>query len=157
DKGVRHDLACSHRYRANVFRDVGKSTEAREAYRQAIALHEQLLDGPPRDAPYRMALANTLINTATVFEGSADKRDRVYRRAVELNQDALAASPKNHYYQEELALSREAQALYYWSKGQRPEAEAGVRAALTLREALHKSGRMERTFERYLARSYTNL
>ena len=71
-----------HRGRGNALRDLGKVREAREAYDQAARLHEGLLRESPNDAGYQVALANTLLNTATLLSrrDHATELEALYRR-----------------------------------------------------------------------------
>jgi serine/threonine-protein kinase len=158
-KGLRMQLAASHRYRGNALRDLGKAGEARRAYDRAAELHEGLLGEAPDDAGYQMALANTLLNTATLLSrrDQAEELERLYRRVVKLNRAAVRATRGDPRYRAELALGLEDQGLFFLDTGRGPRAEAAVREALTIRQGVRAGGHLKGYIEDYVARSFVNL
>src|SRR5262249_8584092 len=102
DKDLRFELADSQRWRGDMVRDLGKGREAREAYDGGVGLLE------PSDEPrYQAALANTLLNRATLFsrQKHATELEPLYRRIVALDRAAVEAAAKDPVFQEELALA----------------------------------------------------
>jgi tetratricopeptide (TPR) repeat protein/tRNA A-37 threonylcarbamoyl transferase component Bud32 len=158
-KGLRGELADSHRWRGNALRDLGKARQAREAYDRAAGLHEGLLREAPADAGYQVALANTLLNTATLLShrDHAGELDALYRRTVVFDRAAVRAAPAKAEFHAELALALGAQGLFFLEAGRGPEAEAAVREALAIHQRVLAGGRLKGYIERYVARSFVNL
>jgi serine/threonine-protein kinase len=158
-KALRHQLAGSHRARGNVLRDLRKSREARAAYDQAAGLHEQVLRDSPGDASHLAALANTLLNKATVLSRSSDAEEleKLFQRVVDLDDAALAAEPNNGHLQAERALALQDQALFFLDTGRATQAQPRLRDALAIRLRLRKSGHLRRADDRYIAVNYAYL
>ena len=156
DKTLRMELADSHRWLGNALRLQGETRQAREAYKQAAKLHEELLDDSPNEALYQVALANTLLNAATLL-APPDELEALYRRIVQLDRDAVHAVPKDPRFQHELALGLEAQGLFSLEKGRVSEAKAAVREALKIQQKLLDGGHLKGPNERYAARSFVSL
>jgi tetratricopeptide (TPR) repeat protein len=157
-KALRQQLADSQRYRGNALRDLGEVRQARKAYDQAARLHEQLLRELP-DASHRMALANTLLNKATLLSPTDETEElqRLYGRILALNRAAVAAAPGNLQYQAELALALEDQGAFFLALERTAQAERVLRKALAMRQKLLASGRMKGAIERYVARNHARL
>jgi tetratricopeptide (TPR) repeat protein len=118
-----------------------------------------LLLKSPKDPGYQVALANTLLNTATLLahRDDGDTLEPLYRRAVQLDRDAVAAAPANPIFQAELALALEDQGQFFLSTGRIPEAETVLREAATLQRGLLAGGRLKDSVDRYAARSFVSL
>src|SRR5262249_3566241 len=152
---LRIELADSHRWRGNALRLQDETRQAREAYKEAAKLHEELLDESPNEPLYQVALANTLLNAATLL-APPDELEALYRRIVKLDRDAVRASddPK---FQHELALGLEAQGLFFLEKGRVSEAKDAVREALKIQQGLLDGGYLKGPNARYAARSFVSL
>jgi len=161
DKDLRLDLSHSHRWRGNMLRDLGKVGEAREAYNQAAEIQERLLSESSDVARYRMQLANTLLNKATLpwDRDQTQQLETLWSRIVELDQAAVDASPNDPQFSAELALALQDQGLFFLDIGRRFDAEASVREALKIHQRLLDGGRLKDDgyIERYLASNFTNL
>jgi tetratricopeptide (TPR) repeat protein len=155
NKGLGYQLAVSHRWRANVLRDRGDLQQARAAYDEAAKLQQRFLDESPKDLRAQAALANTLLNEATVFSHSDPAlRERLYERIVELERAVVKAAGDNPSYQAELALGLETQGLFFLAGGQVQAAKANFDEALAIGRKLLAGGRLKGSIERYLARYY---
>jgi serine/threonine-protein kinase len=159
NQALAHDLALSHRWRGNALRDLGRAREAREAYGQAAELHERLLCGSPGDPGCQVALANTLINLASLLSPREETETLkgLHERILELNQAAVDAAPDKASFQTELALALENRGLFFLNTGQVAAATDALRGALTIRQDLRACGRLGRSQERYLGRNYAYL
>src|SRR5262249_7990027 len=73
-----HDLGAFHNAS-------GQTKKAEEAYRQALAIREQLAGAASADPDYRDALATTLLNLGLLYADTrrADQAEAMYRRAVD--------------------------------------------------------------------------
>src|SRR5262249_23951916 len=122
-------------------------------------LHEGLLSESPKEAGYQMALPNTLLNKAGLVSYYDHKAELepVFRRIVELDRAAAGASSANPTFDWELALALESHGHFFLATGQRPEAEAASREALTIYQSLLDGGRLRGYIERYVARSFAAL
>jgi serine/threonine protein kinase/Tfp pilus assembly protein PilF len=159
DKALRLQLADSHRWLGNALGRLGKTAEAQEAYQHAAQLHGELLDESPDDARYQVALANTLINTATLLSprNQAEKLEALFRSAVTLNRAAVSAVPKEPKYRAELALGLADQGLFFLDMGRVSDAEDALREALDIHQGLVDGGHLKGYIESYLARNHVYL
>ncbi len=153
------ELGDAQRYFGNVLRDTGKPEEAQQAYAAAIQLHEELLRQFSENAGCRVALANTLLNAATVVTGkdAAAKRTQMLQRAVQLLREAVQRAPQNRHYQRELILGLEDLASCDLAAGRIEEAETGFRTVVRLQEEWRASGPEDRGYDRYRARGHFDL
>jgi tetratricopeptide (TPR) repeat protein len=158
-KALRAKLADSHRWRGNALRDLKMAREARAAYDKAARLHEELLREAPDDAGFQVAVANTLLNTATLLSrrDDAEELEPLYRRVVALDRAAVRAEPDNPRYNAELALALGTQGLFFLDTGRGAQAEAAVREALDIHQKVLAGGRLRGYIERYVARNYVSL
>src|SRR5262249_10869650 len=146
---LRMGLADTHRWRGNMLRDLGKAREAREAYDQAAELHGGLLRESPDDASYQVALANTLLNTASVYSprDQAEQLETLYDRILKLYRDAARTAPNTPRNKAELALGLVGQGLFFLDTGRGSQAEAALRDALEIHRWLldrrHLNGYIE--------------
>jgi serine/threonine protein kinase len=160
NKGYCRLLANNYRYRANVLRDVDRMGEAREAYDQAARIHEQLHREEPSDMTAAVNLANTLDNMTSVLSltEQAQELEDIFARAVDLDRTALKAGPQDPWFQSELAVCLEDQAIFFLDTGRYSQALSGAREVVKLRQNLFDSGKRKSMDDlRYLARSYSNL
>jgi tetratricopeptide (TPR) repeat protein len=132
--------------------------QAKVAYEQAAELQEQSLYESPKDPDARVALANTLLNKATLMSPwfEADELEGLYRHVIELDRAALDARGDHPGYQAELALGLEDQGLLFLATGRGQMAHAAVNEALAIRRRLLAGGRMKGVIERYVARNYAS-
>src|SRR5262249_9195270 len=78
--------------------------------------------------------------------------------AVELDRTALKAGPKDPWFQSELAICLEDQAIFFLDTGRYAQALSGAREVVQLRQGLFDSGKRKSVDDmRYLARSYANV
>src|SRR5262249_32697006 len=151
----RVELAHAHRSLAHIFRDTGKSPEARKEYDVAIVLESKLLRENPKSGNMRIALANSLLNSVIVLpRKDAEEVARRLLEAVRLQKEAVSMYPKVRGFRQELALGLSDLAGLHADRGQSVLAEEMAREALKLRLDLHGEDKKERWFERYLARSH---
>jgi serine/threonine-protein kinase len=159
DTRYRRELAECRRQFGHVLRDMGKPTPARAKYRAALKLDEQLFGELPASSGYHVNLVNTLNNLITVLtpEEKAEEAEGHFRRSIQMEQAALASEPDSRRFQIELSLCYEGLAALLWEKGERDEPERLLREALRIRLRHHQPKAKDPSFERYMARSYTNL
>ena len=91
----RDQLAKSYFNLGILLHQMGKLPEAEEAYRQAIALHEQLAAEDPDAIDYRRDLADDYNNLGAVLRdrGELPKAEKAYRQAVELGEKLVLELP----------------------------------------------------------------
>src|SRR5262249_40155718 len=135
----------------------GDVEQARAAYGRAAELQEQFLDQSPNDPGEQVALANTLLNLASLTSSwdRLEDLEGLYRRLVKLDRAALDHAPENLGYQSELALGLENQGRFFLASGRGQQASASVSEALAIYRNLLSSGRMKGYIERYAANAYT--
>jgi tetratricopeptide (TPR) repeat protein len=106
-----------------------------------------------------VALANTLLNTATLFSrpDQPDELEPLYRRVLELDRAAVRAAPDDPVCNAEMALGLEDQGLFFLETGRGPQAEAAIREALAIRRKVLAGGQLKGSIERYVARGCANL
>src|SRR5262249_52412593 len=124
-----------------------------------IGIHEKLVRESPTSADYKVALANTLLNKATLLSrrDHAKELGPLYERVLELDRAAVRAAPRNMLYQAELALALGDQGVFFLDTGRGPEGEDAVREALAIHQKLIAGGHMKGFIERYAARNYVAL
>jgi tetratricopeptide (TPR) repeat protein/tRNA A-37 threonylcarbamoyl transferase component Bud32 len=150
-------LADSHRARANVLRDLGEVNQARMAYTQAARIQKEILDQLPKDPGAMIALANTLLNKATLISrDQAEELEELYSQVIKLDQAAVDAARDHLGYQAELALGLEGQGMFFLATGRVEKARAAVGTALAIHQKLLAGGRMKGGIERYVARNYAS-
>ena len=159
DKDLCIQLADTYRWQGNVLRDKGESHKARKAYDKAAALHEGLVREYPDVALYQMALANTLLNIATLptLEHQAKEVETLCGRMLELYRSAVNSEPNNKQFKMELALGLERRGIIFLSMGRASQAEDAVREALAIHQGLLEGGHLQGAIERPLARTFANL
>jgi serine/threonine protein kinase/Flp pilus assembly protein TadD len=160
NKALLLELADTRRWQANKLRDLGGRTrEAQEFYDQAAQLEADLLRESPDEARYQMALANTLLNTATLLwrQDQAEKVNSLYFRALKLYRAAVRTAPNDLQMNTELALGLENQGLFFLDTGRLAEAEDALREAVKIHQELLASGRMKSAMERCTARTFVGL
>jgi tetratricopeptide (TPR) repeat protein len=102
----RHELALCQINLGNLLRQAGRTDEAAQAYRQAVALLEKLAAGPSAGADYRLFLARSHINLALLLEENSrpQEAEQAYRQALALYEKLAAKSPDRLQCGNELAL-----------------------------------------------------
>jgi serine/threonine protein kinase len=158
--GYRAELTRSYKHLANMYKDTSRQGPAREFYLHAIALGEAHLEDSPNDPKVQSEVANTLVNycvLAREMREPAHEVERLYARALELEESALAVDPNNFNYRQELALGEDDFGLFLWAQGRKQEAETTCRRALRMRVEIAESFPGVRRFTSYLARSHLNL
>jgi serine/threonine protein kinase/tetratricopeptide (TPR) repeat protein len=158
-KALRFELADSQRWRGNVLRDLNKPHEALAAYNQATSLQEELLSESPNDADHQVALANTLLNKATLLSYQADAKelDEIFQRILKLERAALGTLPDNPEFSAELAIALGDQAQFFLVTGRGPQGKIAACEALEIYQKLMDGGRLKGSIERYAARGFVIL
>src|SRR5262249_8915655 len=120
---------------------------------------KELLDESPDEALYQVALANTLLNIATLLSrrDQADELEPLYRRILELDRAAVRAASDDPRCLVELGIALGDQGLFFLDTGRGSQAEAAVREALEIHQRVLAGGRMRGYVERYLARNFVGL
>jgi tetratricopeptide (TPR) repeat protein len=160
DNSLRLDLAHSKRWRGNMLRDLGRTRQARKAYDRAAELQKALHEDYPNEPEYQMALANTLINTASLLSYCHDQTEELgalYRRIVELDRAAVGVASANPQYRAELALALADDGRFLLETGRSSGAEIELREALQIYQKLLDGGHMKGYVERYMARNLVTL
>ena len=86
-----------------MFRELGRSKEAKEAYEAAVAGFERALRDRPDDLDLKSGLADALHWTSS--SGSNDRKIAIQRRIVALWEDVFASRPTDGPCKRDLALS----------------------------------------------------
>jgi tetratricopeptide (TPR) repeat protein len=138
DPAVRQETARAYAKVGQISRQLGEHAQAEEAFRQGIALQEQLVADFPDRAAYRHELGGGLINWALVCQetGRHAQAEQLYRRAQGLFEKLAAEFPgvEGHRYELSATLHNLAALLEETNRPQ--EAETAYRQALALREKL---------------------
>ena len=153
--GYRAEVGMARRVLANAYRDKREFAVAMEKYDEAIAFQEKLVRDHPGNASYKIALGNSLMNSATILPGKDEAEfPRRFQRAVELARESLKLQPGNRNFRQELALGLDGLGLRHMANGELRQAEAIFRETLQLRLDLRNEGGPDRDFEQYVARSH---
>ena len=103
DPSLRNDLLRTRLRIADVFRELGRSKEANEAYEAAVAGFERALRDRPDDLDLKSGLADALHWTSST--GSNDRKIAIQRRIVALREEVFAGRPTDGPCKRDLALS----------------------------------------------------
>jgi serine/threonine protein kinase len=106
-KGLPEWLSVRHRRLCLLLRQAGRIREAKEAYREVVAVLEKLVQGFPEKHGLKHDLALMLNNLSVTLrvlgEPARDRRD-LLERGLKYQQEAVAADQKNPAYCRQLGL-----------------------------------------------------
>jgi tetratricopeptide (TPR) repeat protein len=134
----RQFLAASHNNLGSLFRDLGRTPEAEERYRKALAIQEKLVADFPAVPLYRWFLAAKQLNLGVLLAGLGKRAEaeEQYRKALAIYEKLAADFPALSEYRKELANANNNLGLLLADLGKRPEAEEQYRKALAISEKL---------------------
>ena len=138
DSAYRRGLATSHDNLGVVLRELGQSTRAESAFREALGLREQLAAESPT-ARHRRDLAGSLNNLGLLlneFGKRPDDAKRAYQRALTIRKELADEFPAVAYYRQDLAAGHNTLGALFLELGQLDEAEENHQRALDLRQKL---------------------
>src|SRR5579871_6716093 len=127
DPSIRAELAATYYRVGRVQRDLGAHEEAKQAFKKAVALLEQLVKDNPKNLSYKADLARSYHFVSYLSAGS-------YTQAIALGKELVAADPANVRFRSELADVYNS--LGIASENGSPEQLKAEQEALHLREAL---------------------
>jgi serine/threonine protein kinase/Flp pilus assembly protein TadD len=164
--GISGDDAESRSIRAEGYFRVGlmryrlgELAEAEAAYRDALALQQQLTADFPTRPDYRQDLARIHGNLGNLLRdtGRVPEAEIAYRDALALQQQLTADFPTRPDYRQELARSYGNLGILFRETGRLAEAEAAYRDALALQQQLADGFPTRPDYRQDLATSHTNL
>jgi tetratricopeptide (TPR) repeat protein len=123
---------------AETYRLTGDRASAAVAYRQALALYEDLTVRYPELAAAHQNLARAYFSIGNFYDSIGDLKEaeQAFSEAAALNRRLTAAHPKNTAYVKDLAGNHHHLARLYRRTGNRKQAETNYQAALALRRKL---------------------
>ncbi len=154
-----NDLGLVYMSLAPLLASSNRSAEAKEIYRQVVALFEKLAADHPNEPNYRAEMGHSLWQVANLSStlGQHDEAEKLHRRALDVFEKLAADVPTVTFYRQEQGFS-------YWHLGSlmkntgRPQdAEEPMRQALAIHAKLAADFPNEHEYRARLARSYTNL
>lgn len=151
DPRVCRELAQVAYQRARMQRRYNRHL-AQQAYEQAVALWQRVVEAEPAALAEQITLANALVNLAVYLP--RERREPVYRRVRDLLEPIVAAHPGDRRARSELALCLDDYGLWLQQCGQAEEAEPLLIRALELRVGLVRECPNDLGFHALLARSY---
>jgi tetratricopeptide (TPR) repeat protein len=155
----RLELANTHVNLGALFRRLGQLEGAERAYRQALAIEEELVARTPKDAEGRRLLARIHNNLANLLKitGRRDAAESAYRRALALQEGLAADFPEKDVYPLELARTGYNLGILLLQIGRHRETEATYRRALSLQERVVSRTPVEPACRLELSRTCSNL
>jgi tetratricopeptide (TPR) repeat protein len=105
DPELRREYGRAHDRLGRVFLGLGRYEQARDAFGQAVQIHEQLAADFPGDARHRNDLAIALMHGGGILRllNHPDRADPDYDRARRLAEDLVASAPGESEYRVTLA------------------------------------------------------
>jgi serine/threonine protein kinase/Flp pilus assembly protein TadD len=157
--GLRHQAGIAWWRVGNIQRSLGRPAEAETAYRQAVALHNELADAFPDRPVYRHDLALSLNNLGSLLllVGRSAEAERPIRRALPLWEQLAADFPAEPRYPENLARSRQNLATVLAATDRPREAEQAFRQAISGFEELAASTPAIPAYRHQLGQCLNNL
>jgi serine/threonine protein kinase/tetratricopeptide (TPR) repeat protein len=109
DPASRHEAGKLYRELADTQQALAGRQKAEKAYRQSIALLEQLVSDYPNLSVYQNDLARSLANWATSVANAVERAQarQLLEKAIQVQQAALKIKPQDVIYRKRLA-------NYYW-------------------------------------------
>jgi serine/threonine-protein kinase len=116
----------------------GKRREDEQAYREALALQQQLVEDSRASPEFLREKARYLNNLGMLLEGDGrlDQAEDAYREALEIQEALLEREPTVPGHRWHLARTSNNLGVLLLAEGRLPDAEAAARKALKLQEAL---------------------
>jgi serine/threonine protein kinase/tetratricopeptide (TPR) repeat protein len=155
----QHTLAGTFNDLGRLWQLVGQLKKAEDAYRTALAIHQQLVDRFPSWVPYRCDLARHHHNLGNLLAsvGRTAEAEAAYHDALVIRKQLTAESPAVPGYLAELAESHFSCGILFAQSGRPSEAEAAYRDALAIRKQLAADFRANANFRHNHAQSYLGL
>ncbi len=156
---LRADLAMTHTKMGTIAGEIGATSDAISAYRDAETILSELAAARPGDAEHRRNLALCRNNLGLLLQrtGSIDEARRVYLAAVGLQEELVADFPDEPQHRADLALSHANLGLLQSETGEKQSAEQSFREAIRLQQELVIASPNGPEGLRNLAASYNNL
>ena len=138
DPALRYENAQAYSRLARVESELGRLTQAAEAFRGQIALLQELLKGESEHAQYLRDLVWAHFRLAWQLRGSGDLATAVVEmdRAVEIAQRLVDRFPTNPTDRKALARSLDLRGALLWQTGKLLEAEASFNHSIEISERL---------------------
>jgi eukaryotic-like serine/threonine-protein kinase len=99
---LRYEMASTYLRIGAIYRLIGSSSEAINAYREALGLLEALVRGAPENRTFRYELATNLNDLGLIQSeiGAAEEAMLCYEHSRGLYEDLVAADPRESYRQD---------------------------------------------------------
>jgi serine/threonine-protein kinase len=139
DRRVREQTAKAYLRVGAIEDKLGQSEKARDAYRQALTLWDQLVAEFPGRADYRLNLARGYASLAWVGgvnEKHGPKDEQLLGKAVALQEKLVKASPGQVEYRRDLGMSHFCLGWILLETGRYRPAEEAMGRAIAIREKL---------------------
>jgi eukaryotic-like serine/threonine-protein kinase len=137
--------------------EAGRTLDAREPYRLAVGLREQLLHEFPNHPQAMGDLAQSRHNLGVMHERLGERVEslRQYEQARDLLERRVKMEPDRANYRADLANEYQSVAIALRDLKRRPEAQAAARKSLAIRERLAKENPSVTGYQVALAASYS--
>ncbi|MGI8978638.1 MAG: protein kinase domain-containing protein [Pirellulaceae bacterium] len=135
DPALRYETAWAQMRVAVIHEVLGQKDKARDDWRRALALFEQLLAESPTSTSYRSSIARVAIPLGKL-EADPARAESNYRRAIAVSGALAADEPRYFENRHSLAAAWQELGYHQWNHGRAQEAEESYRFALAAYEAL---------------------
>jgi serine/threonine protein kinase/tetratricopeptide (TPR) repeat protein len=136
---IRYDLAFTHFNLATLQRELGRSAEAAEGFRQALELLTRLVAEQPQRTSYRGLLANTHFQLGHLEQatGRLAQAAASWNRSRTLLEKLVVEQPENPLHRHFLAQSLHSMSILDDAEGRAAEAETNRLTARAIEERLN--------------------
>jgi tetratricopeptide (TPR) repeat protein len=150
---VRLMLAHAHHSIGNVLSMTGKSPEAVDSYRKALAIYQKVVDANPANNHCRHMLAGTYYGMGAALSQAGKLAEGLesLRKASDILQRLADTNPVNTLVQQNLGQSHGNIGVVYMQMGKPPGALDAFRKALAILKRLVDDNRAVTEFQRELA------
>ncbi|HKI36944.1 MAG TPA: serine/threonine-protein kinase [Gemmataceae bacterium] len=141
DPRARRDLGLAYQRLGRIQIALGRTDDAVQAYRQAVAIQQGLAEEAPNDPEPRADMAKSYNNLAILYRGGNVKpdfarADEALDRALALKEDLVRERPDNPEYQVSLAKSLVGRGQLERQRGRADLTEGPLLRAVDLLEAV---------------------
>jgi serine/threonine protein kinase/tetratricopeptide (TPR) repeat protein len=144
---------------ANLYLETGRSGQAENAYLEARAIFEQLVETHPSVDEYRSDLAHSYNQLGKLYHdtGRNKSAEDAYLNARTMRERLVNAHPELQEHKHELAGTWNNLGIFYYTTGRNEHAEHAYQSALEIRRRLAAARPKKREYQRELALGYNNL
>jgi tetratricopeptide (TPR) repeat protein/predicted Ser/Thr protein kinase len=162
DPGLRTEVGRAHQRMGEINDLLGRSTEAEQAYLQAIDEQNRLAQEFPQEPVYCHDLATTYYNLGKLYMKMRQPKEAdaetAYKQALDLYTRLTREHPQEVKYQSALASAHNGLGVLYWYMGGRwPEVEDAYRQAREIQKTLADNHPTVSEYRSDLARTNRNL